>query len=139
MGKAIGQISKETLNALTSYSWPGNIRELQNLIERAVIRSDNGVLTNPLPPSDEKREVAIRTQATLKESERFLILKALQEAGWMIGGPNGAAMRLGLKRTTLIAKMKKFGISKPTSQNETHRLNSREDKQQWPVEANREI
>ena len=124
MSKEIGHIPEETLDALTSYSWPGNIRELQNVIERAVIRSDNGVLMNPLPASGKNPQVVIPTQATLKESERLLILNALQEAGWMIGGPNGAAVRLGLKRTTLIAKMKKFGISRPKRRNDLYRLNS---------------
>jgi formate hydrogenlyase transcriptional activator len=134
MGKKISQISSETLNALISYLWPGNIRELQNLIERAVIRSDNEVLANPLPISEEKPEITIPTQATLKESERVLILKALQEAGWMIGGPNGAAVRLGLKRTTLIAKMKKFGISRPRPPSDLHHFNiDRGEKQFWSV------
>lgn len=141
IGKTIAHISKETLDALTSHSWPGNIRELQNLIERAVIRSDNGVLTNPLPAAAEKAQVVIPTQTTtLKESERLLILKALQEAGWMIGGPYGAATRLGLKRTTLIAKMKRFGISRPTPPNDMQRFNSdRRDERLWPVEPERPI
>ncbi len=122
MGKRINHISKETLDAFTSYSWPGNVRELQNLIERAVILSNNGVLPNPLPISDENPVTAIPTQGTLRDSERALILQALQAAGWVMGGPRGAAAQLGLKRTTLIAKMKKLGISRPVRQNDVNQL-----------------
>jgi formate hydrogenlyase transcriptional activator len=93
---------------LIAYPWPGNVRELQNLIERAVIRSDNGVLSNPLP---DKNPVTIAvSENRFRDSTRALILHALREAGWVIGGSAGAAARLGLKRTTLIAKMKKLGI-----------------------------
>jgi formate hydrogenlyase transcriptional activator len=125
VGKHIHHIPKETLDAFTAYSWPGNIRELQNLIERAVIRSNNGVLTNPLPTSDknavtnplpvsDKNPLTVTpSQGTFDYSTRALILQVLQAAGWIIGGPGGAAARLGLKRTTLIAKMKKLGISRP--------------------------
>jgi formate hydrogenlyase transcriptional activator len=114
MGKKINQISNETLLALRLYSWPGNIRELQNLIERAVILSDGEVLQNPLPPSI-SCSASARTgaQSTLKESERTLIVRTLEAVDWIIGGPSGAAASLGLKRTTLIAKMKKLGISRP--------------------------
>jgi transcriptional regulator with GAF, ATPase, and Fis domain len=124
--------------AFTSYAWPGNVRELQNLVERAVIRSNDGVLSNPLPsfardgfivaPAREsskegRREpfpistpspaAASNGQGTLKDSERSLILRTLEATGWINGGADGAAARLGLKRTTLIAKMKKLGISRP--------------------------
>jgi len=112
MGKHIDQIPKETLDALTSYSWPGNVRELQNLIERAVILSNDGVLPNPLPTSDKNPLTVTPSQGTFNDSTRALILQALREAGWVIGGSGGAADRLGLKRTTLIAKMKKLGISR---------------------------
>ena len=124
MNKRISNIPKETLDAFTSYSWPGNVRELQNLVERAVIQSDNGVLANPLPPLDSSlirdNEVAVDSivlpsvqEGTLRDSEQALILKTLHASGWIVGGPRGAAARLGLKRTTLIAKMKKLGISRP--------------------------
>jgi formate hydrogenlyase transcriptional activator len=128
VGKQINHIPRETLEAFTSYSWPGNVRELQNLIERAVILSNNGVLPNPLPKSDknaatnpvsvsDKNPVTVTpSQGTFDGSTRALILRALQAAGWIIGGPSGAAARLGLKRTTLIAKMKKLGISRPVRQ-----------------------
>jgi transcriptional regulator with GAF, ATPase, and Fis domain len=119
MGKRISHIPKETLEAFTSYSWPGNVRELQNLVERAVIRSDDGVLSNPfptvfsnpLPASNNNR--ATFPRGKFVESQRALILETLRFANWVIGGPSGAAARLGLKRTTLIAKMKKFGILRP--------------------------
>ncbi len=111
MGKRIDHIPQDILNAFVSYSWPGNVRELQNLIERAVIRSNNGVLRNPLP---DKNPVTVNlSQDTFTDSTRALILHSLSATGWVIGGPAGAAARLGLKRTTLIAKMKKLGISRP--------------------------
>jgi transcriptional regulator with GAF, ATPase, and Fis domain len=128
VGKQINRIPKETLDAFTSYSWPGNVRELQNLIERAVICSDNGVLLSPLPSSDGNPVVSTTSEVTpaghtFKDFERALILHTLQAAGWVVGGPYGAAARLGLKRTTLITKMKKLGISRPVLQAEVAGLN----------------
>ena len=117
MSKRIDHIPEVVLNAFVSYSWPGNVRELQNLIERAVILSNNGVLPNPLP--DKNPVTVTPSQSTFDGSSRSLILRSLQAAGWMIGGPGGAAARLGLKRTTLIAKMKKLGITRPAQQTET--------------------
>ncbi|MCU1251197.1 MAG: Fis family transcriptional regulator [Edaphobacter sp.] len=114
MGKQIEHISPETLFALCSYPWPGNIRELQNLIERAVILSNFGVLPNPLPTAAPKDDAIIFPAATtLRDSERALILNTLEAVGWVIGGTKGAAAKLGLKRTTLICKMQKLGISRP--------------------------
>ncbi len=113
MGKPIRKIPPETLEAFTSYSWPGNVRELQNLIERAVIKSNDGVLLNPLPAVENNPVTLSPKQGTFTDSTRAVILQALRAAGWVIGGPGGAAARLGLKRTTLIAKMKKLGISRP--------------------------
>jgi formate hydrogenlyase transcriptional activator len=117
MGKRIDHIPQDILDAFISYSWPGNVRELQNLIERAVIRSDNGVFPNPLP--DKNPVTVTASQNTFRDSTRALILHALRETDWVIGGPAGAAARLGLKRTSLIAKMKKLGISRPVDQTET--------------------
>jgi formate hydrogenlyase transcriptional activator len=117
MNKRIDHIPESVLDAFTSYSWPGNVRELQNLIERAVIRSNNGALPNPLP--DKNPVMVTPSRDTFTASTRALILHALQEAGWVIGGAAGAAARLELKRTTLIAKMKKLGISRPAQQTET--------------------
>jgi len=118
MSREIEHIPTETMSALSSYQWPGNIRELQNLIERAVILSRDGVLPNPLPPAGIRSIVAAAAAtappaATLKDSERTLILGTLESVGWVIGGPKGAATKLGLKRTTLIHKMRKLGIFRP--------------------------
>jgi formate hydrogenlyase transcriptional activator len=114
MGREIEHIPPETMSALSSYQWPGNIRELQNLIERAVILSNHGVLPNPLPTAETEQRAAVSLGATtLRDSERTLILRTLEGVGWVIGGPKGAAAKLGLKRTTLIHKMQKLGISRP--------------------------
>ena len=112
MGRQIEHIPAETMTALASHEWPGNIRELQNLIERAVILSNDGVLPNPLP-----KTTAITVNkprpTTLRDTEYALILRTLEAVGWIIGGPKGAAAKLGLKRTTLIHKMQKLGITRP--------------------------
>ena len=113
MGKSINTIPEEFVEACKSYSWPGNIRELQNVIERAVILSNEGSLPNLLRPTRAPVLVAFPPSTTLKESERILILGALEATGWLVGGPYGAAARLGMKRTTLIARMKKHGIFRP--------------------------
>jgi transcriptional regulator with GAF, ATPase, and Fis domain len=128
IGKRIKHIPEETLDAFRSYSWPGNVRELQNLVERAVIQSDDGVLPNPLPtvfsnplPGSNKNRATF-PRGKFVESQRALILETLQIASWVIGGPSGAATRLGLNRTTLVAKMKKLGISRPARQKDMNRL-----------------
>jgi formate hydrogenlyase transcriptional activator len=113
MGKRIEHIPPETMFALDSYPWPGNIRELQNLIERAVILSNFGVLPNPLPTAASKEAIIFPVATTLRDSERALILNTLEGVGWVVGGPKGAAAKLGLKRTTLICKMQRLGISRP--------------------------
>ena len=133
MGRRIEHIPQETMSALNSYEWPGNIRELQNLIERAVILSNNGVLPNPLHPLPTTKTRAVFTPRTrpvlippsaapitLKDSQGILIRQTLEGVGWVIGGPKGAAVKLGLKRTTLIHRMQKLGILRP-------RLQSRQD------------
>jgi len=116
MGKVIEHIPTDTLWAFTSYDWPGNIRELQNLVERAVILSNDGVLPNPLPVKG-KVVTHLSTPTTLRGSERALILHTLESVGWVIGGVDGAASKLGVKRTTLIHRMKKLGISRPPRHN----------------------
>jgi len=132
MGKRIDRIPQDILDAFVSYSWPGNVRELQNLIERAVIRSNNGVLPNPLP---DKNPVTVTpatpSQDTFTGSTRALILHALNATGWVIGGPGGAAARLSLKRTTLIAKMKKLGISRPVRKDDINPLSENRKSEQW--------
>jgi len=119
MDRQIQDIPAETMFALSSYQWPGNIRELQNLIERAVILSNDGVLSNPLPTPTAHSAVASKAPTTLRESERALILQTLEGVRWVIGGPKGAAAKLGVKRTTLIHKMRKLGISRPSFENES--------------------
>jgi transcriptional regulator with GAF, ATPase, and Fis domain len=114
IGKRIEEIPEETMLMLLSYDWPGNVRELQNLIQRAVILSCDGVLPNPLESNHLETVTVTSKSAALKEVDRALILQALEAACWMIGGPEGAAAKLGLKRTTLFYKMKKLGISRPT-------------------------
>jgi len=115
MRKTIERISTETMSALTSYNWPGNIRELQNLIERAVILSRGPVLEIPL--AELKRSSNATTDhsnnSTLEAVEREHILSVLREANWVIGGPTGAAARLGMPRTTLNNRMRKLGITRP--------------------------
>jgi transcriptional regulator with GAF, ATPase, and Fis domain len=123
IGREIEDIPAATMTALTLYEWPGNIRELQNLIERAVILSNDGVLPNPLPAAGTRSinisgstpnpPTGTASPITLKESERVLILRTLESVRWVIGGPRGAAAKLGLKRTTLIHKMQKLGIARP--------------------------
>jgi transcriptional regulator with GAF, ATPase, and Fis domain len=110
------------------HSWPGNIRELQNLVERAVILSRDGVLPNPL----QKRQTSAiilssNAQSPLsamnwQDSDRALVVETLEQTGWIVGGPRGAAVKLGLKRTTLLAKMRRLGISRPVPQDRTDLL-----------------
>jgi formate hydrogenlyase transcriptional activator len=113
VGRQIEHIPPGTMSALSSYHWPGNIRELQNRIERAVILSNHGVLPNPLPDAGTQTAAISQTAITLKDSERTLILHTLESVGWVIGGREGAAAKLGLKRTTLIYKMQRLGILRP--------------------------
>ena len=125
MGKQVDSIPPGTMAAFQWYSWPGNIRELQNLVERAVILSRDGVLPNPLQKSPARPVIfSPNAQSSLlsisrEDSDRALILETLEQAGWIVGGPRGAAARLGLKRTTLLAKMRRLGISRPIHQEET--------------------
>jgi formate hydrogenlyase transcriptional activator len=114
VGRQVDNIPKETMLDLCSYDWPGNIRELQNLIERALILSEDGVLPNPLLTNATQHIGVSNSPTTLIESERALILRTLEAAAWVIGGRDGAAARLGLKRTTLIYKMQRHGIFRPT-------------------------
>ena len=112
MNKAVDTIPTETMNVLVRYHWPGNIRELQNLMERAVILSPGPVLKVPLHDLQSQRRAsrAPKKVETLEEAERRHILDALQTSDWVISGPKGAAPVLGLKRSTLQARMEKLGI-----------------------------
>src|SRR5271169_4022846 len=112
MDKQIEQIPPETMSALVSYQWPGNIRELQNFIERSVIVSSGNVLQAPFATL--KADVTSETQdaVTLEDAERNHIRKILEETRWVVSGPHGAAARLGIKRSTLYFRMQKLGISR---------------------------
>ncbi len=109
-GKHITRIPADSMKALVNCSWPGNIRELENFLERAVILSQEPVLT--IPVAELSGEVAGQPLKTLEESERDHILRALRAARGVIAGPQGAAARLGLKRTTLNSRLRKLGISR---------------------------
>jgi formate hydrogenlyase transcriptional activator len=114
MGKEVENISKKSMEALQSYSWPGNARELRNVIERAMIVNSGRTLAIPLPeiPASEKQEVV----GNLQDMDRKLIESVLQRTAWRVGGKGGAAEVLGLKRSTLYSKMKKLGVklNRPT-------------------------
>jgi formate hydrogenlyase transcriptional activator len=112
MNRAIETIPGEAMEALTNWNWPGNVRELENLIERAVILTRGAALHVPLAELRNGGEAASTTGAltTLEEAEREHILRGLRESKWVVGGPAGAAVRLGLKRTTLQSRIQKLGI-----------------------------
>jgi formate hydrogenlyase transcriptional activator len=134
MGKRIEQIPETTMNAFSAYDWPGNVRELQNLVERAVIRSDNGVLPNPLstlqaptscdlklgvdllpierPDTGVEQAFLAETKSSdsLEEIQRLHILRVLERTGWVISGPNGAGAILDLHPNTLRSLMNRLGI-----------------------------
>ena len=112
MNKRIETISEEAMAALCRYSWPGNIRELQNFIERGVILSPTNVLQIQINDLQQSTPMSATTAATLKDLERQRILQTLRETGGVIGGQHGAAARLGIKRTTLASKMERLGITK---------------------------
>jgi formate hydrogenlyase transcriptional activator len=122
MKKSIDTISTETMNALIRYPWPGNIRELQNVIERALILSKSRELKVPLSdlqsrlPENGRVENGKKNGATtLEEVERQHILSVLEQTNWVLSGPNGAATKLGLKRSTLQFRIRRLGINRPAS------------------------
>ena len=112
MGKQIEHIPPETMSALSSYQWPGNIRELQNFIERSVILTLGNVLAPPLAGLKGAAEAEPLGTITLQDAERDHILKTLEHTRWVVAGPNGAAARLGIKRSTLYFRMQRLGISR---------------------------
>jgi formate hydrogenlyase transcriptional activator len=112
MNRRITSIPTESMNALARYHWPGNIRELQNFIERAVILTNGSTLQ--VPVRELKRSVGGASVVTLESAEREAIVRALRDAGGKVGGDQGAAAKLGMKRTTLQAKMRKLGIDTKT-------------------------
>jgi len=119
MKKGIDTIPTETMEALTRYDWPGNIRELQNLIERAVILSTGPTLNVPVAAiahADLSAEARSAKAETLEHADRRHIIRALERSNWVIAGPGGAAVRLGMKRSTLQFRMRKLGIVRPVPQ-----------------------
>jgi len=125
MKKNIEDIPSETMESLTRYDWPGNIRELQNLIERAVILSTGSTLRVPMEALSSSQDLSTPVAApeqsphddgTLAAADRRHIIAALEKANWVIAGPNGAAARLGVKRSTLQFRMRKLGIVRPALQ-----------------------
>jgi formate hydrogenlyase transcriptional activator len=112
MDKQIERIPPETMSALSSYQWPGNIRELQNFIERSVILSSGNVLCPPLASLRAAAETESLEAVTLEDAERDHIRKILEQTRWVVAGPKGAAARLGIKRSTLYFRMQKLGISR---------------------------
>jgi formate hydrogenlyase transcriptional activator len=121
MNKRIDEIPPETMDALKRYAWPGNVRELQNFIERAVILSPHSVLRAPVSELEPAQVngaasismAAVQAMTGLQEVERDHILRALEASNWVVGGRNGAAARLGMKRTSLAYRMQKLRISRP--------------------------
>ena len=118
MKRPIESVSKDIMSALVNYHWPGNIRELQNLVERAVILSRGTTLEVPLAELKQSTRPVAQSNggSTLETVERDHILKVLGDAKWVIGGPSGAAARLGMNRTTLNHRMRKLGIIRPQPQ-----------------------
>jgi transcriptional regulator with GAF, ATPase, and Fis domain len=111
MGKEIESIPKKTMQALQSYSWPGNVRELRNVIEHSMILSGGKTLDIAVPKSS---STETNTTDNLHDVERMHLVAVLEKTGWRLAGPGGAAEVLGMKRTTLQAKMKKLGINHPS-------------------------
>ena len=121
MGRRIETIPKAALDTLVGYSWPGNVRELANILERSVIISPGtvlelgeGIRSSGLPETDAEESLP-EGQPTLQELTRQHIISALEQTGWRVSGPRGAAQLLGLKPTTLEARMKKMGIARPSA------------------------
>jgi formate hydrogenlyase transcriptional activator len=112
MGKQIEHIPPDTMSKLISYQWPGNIRELQNFIERSVIVTLGNVLQPPFMSLKSAAAPESTGAITMEDAERDHILKTLEQTRWVVSGPNGAAARLGIKRSTLYFRMQKLGISR---------------------------
>jgi formate hydrogenlyase transcriptional activator len=111
MKKNIQTVPAKTLEVLSRYAWPGNIRELENLVERSVILTQGPDLQVPISEL-QSATLSADSPATLEDAEREQILRVLHETKWVVGGPAGAAARLGVKRTTLQSKMQKLGITR---------------------------
>ena len=127
MNKSINQIPAETMDALVRYRWPGNVRELQNFVERAVILSPHSVLRAPIGELEafHPRQERNMTMSGLAEVEREHIVRALEASNWVVAGPNGAAERLGMKRTSLVYRMQKLGIRRSSAMPQESQAKSR--------------
>jgi len=111
--RTIESIPAEAMAALTHYAWPGNVRELENFIERSVLLSPSPILRVAVEDLKAPMDLPDAAATTLADAEREHIVAALNQTNWVIGGPSGAAARLGIKRTTLISRMQKLGIARP--------------------------
>jgi formate hydrogenlyase transcriptional activator len=112
MNKQIKGIPTQVMGTLAGHSWPGNIRELQNFIERSVILTEGNILSPPLEGLRQAAGLESGEPTTMEEAERVHIRKTLEETNWVIAGPRGAAVRLGMKRSTVYSRMRKLGISR---------------------------
>jgi formate hydrogenlyase transcriptional activator len=126
MNKTVDSISSETMQAMLAYDWPGNIRELQNFMERGVILSEGSEFLPPFTPLQRKVAVASASRKTLEDAMREHILQALEETKWVLGGRHGTAAYLGVARTTLIAKMRRLGIESARNQGHARGANRHE-------------
>jgi formate hydrogenlyase transcriptional activator len=126
MNKSINEVPPETMDALVRYRWPGNVRELQNFIERAVILSPHSVLRAPISELEHfsSHKESDKPMSGLAEVERDHILRALEASNWVVGGRNGAAQRLGMKRTSLVYRMRKLRINRPPTISRKGAVNS---------------
>jgi len=122
-GKSIDQIPGQVIRAIERYSWPGNIRQLQNFIERSVILTKGTELQAPIGELTRQACLAVG-EGTLADADRRHIIATLCETNWVVGGPNGAAVRLGLNRTTLLSRMRKLGITRGQGERRGGHLNS---------------
>jgi formate hydrogenlyase transcriptional activator len=123
-GESIERVSDDVMGALVRYGWPGNIRELQNFIQRSVILTKGGVELRAPVAELRNKGIPIPGTCTLADADRAHIISTLRETNWVVGGRNGAAARLGLNRTTLISKMRKLRISRHTAEPSPGRLES---------------
>jgi formate hydrogenlyase transcriptional activator len=136
-GESIERVPDDVMAALLRYDWPGNIRELQNFVERSVILTRGGVELRAPVAELTNKAIPNSGAGTLADAERAHIISTLRETNWVVGGRNGAAARLGLNRTTLISKMRRLSISRETAEPSTERLQSYEStaSNSWPALA----
>jgi transcriptional regulator with GAF, ATPase, and Fis domain len=117
MNKVVDHIPSETMEAMLAYDWPGNIRELQNFVERGVILSPGSIFQPPFLPTRRQNANVQTIRKTLDDATRDHVLRTLEETKWVVGGRHGAAARLGVARTTLISKMRRLGIDLARGEN----------------------